>query len=182
MVRNEITADFSGGSRFVETEGLRQWDYGQVLVITGIPELPSYFETHFAGKGDAETITMLGQHGRVDIPNELLEKSGNVVAYIYLHTGDTDGETEYRIFTPVSPRPKPRDVEPDPSQQTVIETIIDALETAEEQMEEALEIVEGAAEIVEKADEAAERANTAAESIERMRFYVEDGYLYQDEV
>lgn len=179
MARNEITADFSGGSRFAETESLWQWDYGQVLIVSGIPDLPSYFETHFASKGDAETITALGQDGRVEIPNQLLEKNAGIVAYIYLHTGSEDGETEYRILIPVQPRQKPGDEQPDPHQQSVIDEAIAALETAEEQMAEALETVEAAAEIVESANKAADRANTAAESIERMRFYVEDGYLIQ---
>lgn len=179
MIRNEITADFSGGKRYTETESLWQWDYGQVLIVTGIEGLPEFFETHFASKGDTETITVLGQGGRVEIPDQLLEKSAGIVAYIYLHTGESDGETEYRILTPVQPRPKPGDEQPDPHQQSVIDEAIAALETAEEQMAAALEIVEDAAEIVESANEAAERANTAAESIERMRFYVEDGYLIQ---
>ena len=90
-----------------------------------------------------------------------------------------DGETEYRILIPVQPRQRPGDEQPEPHQQSVIDEAIAALETAEEQMAEALETVEGAAETVEKADRAAERANTAAEFIERMRFYVEDGYLIQ---
>ena len=46
--RNIITANFSGGGTSATTAPLWQWDYGQVLCITGIEDLPAAFEVHFS--------------------------------------------------------------------------------------------------------------------------------------
>lgn len=101
---NEITAYFKGRSGVAES--VYQYDYGKILVIDGL-DLPSIFEVHFANSGEDTSIMVIGQNNRVAIPDNCIEKTGTVTAYIYLHSGDNDGETEYLIKFGVIRRAKP---------------------------------------------------------------------------
>lgn len=120
---------------------LYQWDYGQVLVPTGV-ELPETYEVHFKVTGSDTTMTILGTADGVLIPDELLTVSGKIVCYIYLHTGADDGETEYKITVPVRARPEPSDYEPTPVQQDVITQTIGALQSAVGHVDEVAENLE----------------------------------------
>ena len=104
--RNIITANFSGGTS-ATTAPLWQWDYGQVLCITGI-DLPAAFEVHFSTNrtGGVSTVAV-GADGQVTIPNELLTIGKNLNAWIYLSDAQGEGETEYSILIPVKARPMP---------------------------------------------------------------------------
>lgn len=105
---NIVTANFSGGKREATTAPLYQWDYGQVLCITGLDALPQTFEVHFATqKNGGVSTTVVGIDGRVDIPNVLLTIGKDIHAWIYLSDSTGDGETEYAITTPVKARPMP---------------------------------------------------------------------------
>lgn len=103
---NEIVAYFKG--RVGVAESVYQYDYGRVLIIDGL-ELPSVFEAHFAMPGDEEAIIVAGQDNRVAIPNACLDKTGVVTMYIYDHSGQNDGETEYVVRFNVIRRAKPMD-------------------------------------------------------------------------
>lgn len=150
---NVITATF-GGMREVTTARLWQWDYGQVLKITGL-NLPTAFEVHFSNSKERGTSkTQIGQDSQVTIPDEYLTSGAYVYAFIYLHEGETDGETEYRITIPVKERPQPTDVEPTPQEQSEITQAIAALNTA----------VEKTAADVTSADVSAQAAAQSAES------------------
>lgn len=150
---NVITAAF-GGMREVTTARLWQWDYGQVLKITGL-NLPTAFEVHFSNSKERGTSkTQIGQDSQVTIPDEYLTSGADVYAFIYLHEGETDGETEYRIKIPVKERPQPTDVEPTPQEQSEITQAIAALNTA----------VEKTAADVTSADASAQAAAESAES------------------
>lgn len=150
---NVITAAF-GGMREVTTARLWQWDYGQVLKITGL-NLPTAFEVHFSNSKERGTSkTQIGQDSQVTIPDEYLTSGAYVYAFIYLHEGETDGETEYRITIPVKERPQPTDVEPTPQEQSEITQAIAALNTA----------VEKTAADVTSADVSAQAAAQSAES------------------
>lgn len=112
MATNIITAAFFGGSKTAKTAALYQWDYGQVLNITGLDTLPDAFEAHFTntlGGGWAKTQigTTADGVGTVTIPDAYLESGQPVYCYIYLHNGETDGETEYMITIPVKARAVP---------------------------------------------------------------------------
>lgn len=113
---------------------LWQWDYGQVLVFTGV-ELPETYEVHFVINGTDSTMTVLGTSEGVVIPDELLAEAGQVICYIYLHTGADDGETEYKITIPVLSRQEPTEYEPTPIQQDVITETIAALNVAKSEWE-----------------------------------------------
>ena len=150
---NIVNVTFNGKTRTV-TDGLFQYDYGQILNFTDL-ELPEEFEIDFT-MADAEPAeTYLGENNQVQIPDKYLQKSGNLKAYIYLHTGDTDGETVYTIVTPVRARPERTDPTPSETQRSRIDTLI-------EQMDEAVETAETSA---ESAQQSADRAEAVVEGI-----------------
>ncbi|MEI3220494.1 MAG: hypothetical protein V8S01_00080 [Dorea sp.] len=91
-------------SRYASTLGVWQYDYGQVLRITG-PELPPAVEVQFSlDEKSGETLSRVGTtvDGVTDvkIPDELLAHSATsdyqIYAYIYL-TDETSGKTKYEI-------------------------------------------------------------------------------------
>lgn len=150
---NIITAVFSD-SRGVYTDTLYRKDYGQILQIQGLP-LPLNFETHFSMNGSiAKQVIGTTENGvgMVEIPDEYLDESGTLTAYIYLHTGTDAGETEYIIKTRVIPRPDVDPSEPTPVQQDVITQAIAVLNNA----------VEITNENAEKADKSAENSEAWA--------------------
>lgn len=106
---------------------LYQWDYGQILMITGIT-LPDAYEVNFAQ--GSETCTVIGTAEGVEIPDEYLQNASDIIAYLYLHTGETDGETVYELTIPVIARPEPSHEEPTPVQQSEITQLVAALNTA----------------------------------------------------
>ena len=87
---NKTIVNFHG--RTAKAASLYQYDYGQWLILQGI-DLPEAYEVHFAAEGQTETITVLGNADGVLIPDELLQTGKRIYAWIYLHTGDDDGET-----------------------------------------------------------------------------------------
>ena len=129
---NITTIKFCGN--IATAPALYQYDYGQRLVFQNI-DLPSVYEVHFANAGDTDTITALGDDDGVIIPDELLLDSGSLYAYIYLHAGNDDGETEYKATIPVLARPKPSETQPTPVQQDIIEQAIAKLTEAVEDYE-----------------------------------------------
>ena len=127
---NILTATFKPGARVCtpDKKGV-QYDYGQVLKIAGL-DLPEAFEVHFANTGDTTTITQIAQNGVVEIPDQFFRSSKQINAYIFLHDGETDGETEYKIMIGVLPRPAISDEEPTPEEQSAITQAIAALQSA----------------------------------------------------
>ena len=108
-------------SRYASTLGVWQYDYGQVLRITG-PELPPAVEVQFSlAEKSGETLSRVGTTvdgvTEVKIPNELLTHSATsdyrIYAYIYL-TDETSGNTKYEITIPVRVRSKPTSPAEDP--------------------------------------------------------------------
>lgn len=168
---NIITAVFTD-SRSVYTDELYRKNYGQLLKIQGLP-LPLNFETHFSMNGDIAK-PMIGTTedgvGTVEIPDEYLEDSGILTAYIYLHAGLDDGETEYVIRTKVIPRPDVDPSEPTPVQQDVITQAIAALDNA-------VEITE---ENAEKSDKSAEDSEAWAVGERKGVPVEEDDETYQN--
>lgn len=124
---NTVTAAFTDGCTYITTLPLYQWDYGQVLQFSGI-ELPFSYQVHFSNEQvSGTTVTVLGDADGVLIPDSLLETGKDVYAFVYLHSGESDGETEYKVVIPVLPRPQPSDVTPTPSEQSIIDQTIAAL-------------------------------------------------------
>lgn len=159
---NVITAAF-GGMREVTTARLWQWDYGQVLKITGL-NLPTAFEVHFSNSKERGTSkTQIGQDSQVTIPDEYLTSGAYVYAFIYLHEGETDGETEYRITIPVKERPQPTDVEPTPQEQSEITQAIAALNSAVEQTSADVTSADASARAAAQSETNAEESASAAQ-------------------
>ena len=125
---NIITANLTGRST-VRTKSAYQFDYGQVLVIEGV-ELPESYQVHFCNEGDDTTVTVVGDATGVSIPDACLEYAKTIYAFIYLHTGESDGETVYEILIPVKQRARPTDVTPTPQQHDALEQALAALDQA----------------------------------------------------
>lgn len=129
---NTLVARF-GGYKTVTTASLWQYDYGQKLKLEGL-SLPEAYEVHFS-KSDVtgSSITQIGTAEGVTIPDELLLSSGPIYVWVYLHNGDSDGETEYKMTIPVSARVRPTNDEPTPVEQSAITEAIAALNVAVEE-------------------------------------------------
>lgn len=127
---NTVIAVFANGGTMTTTQtALWQYDYGQVLIVQGI-QLPTSYEVQFCNAGDSTTITSLGDSDGVVIPDQFLQNGETIYAYIYLHTGPDDGETEYKITIPVMDRAEPTDIQPTPQQESTIGQLVSALNDA----------------------------------------------------
>lgn len=131
---NKSIVTFTRGT-LAQATPLWQYDYGQILEINGL-DLPATYQVHFCNCSDSQTITVLGNADGVLIPDNLLQTGKTVIAYIYLHTGADDGETEYKITIPVRSRPAPSDIPPTPEQQSALDEAIAALNSAVEDVED----------------------------------------------
>ena len=139
-MNNIITAVF-GGRREARTAALFQWDYGIILQFIG-PALPVAYEVHFSASPTGEAAVVIGDEDGVAIPDEYLTKAGILFAWVYLHTGDSDGETRYTVTIPVTARAKPTDYEPTPVEQGVIQQAIAALNAGVKTVEDAVESID----------------------------------------
>lgn len=168
-----ITEIYFGSGKSASGYHLYQYDYGQILRFPDLG-LPEAYEVHFAGDGDAQTITMIGDADGVLIPDQLLQSPGHLKVYIYLHEGEDDGETEYKALIPVIGRPEPSDQEPTPVQQDIITQTIAALnsavDTAEDYAADASQSASDSAASAISAQAWAEAAQESAESIDMSNY------------
>lgn len=154
-----IRAAFSAGDTALTVHGLTQWDYGRKLEITH-PDLPAIVEVHFAAVGAREATVRVveGTVGVAEapIPDELLEQSRPVLAWIYV-VSETSGETMLTVTMPVQTRARPTVAGPVP------EPIADKYTQAVEAMNAAVESAKSGGVVVAKALEAdhATRADNA---------------------
>ena len=129
-MNNIITAQLKKG---VETRTIPIWqyDYGMVLLPVGV-DLPDAYEVHFANDKRGNSVTSIGNANGADIPDSLLLSGKNIYAWVYLHSGEDDGETVYNVYIPVNDRAHPTNATPTPVQQDVITQTIAALNAAVE--------------------------------------------------
>ena len=128
MALNVTTAVIgSGCNTATATPSLAQWDVGQVLKIEGV-DLPAAYQVEFSTEYTRNAIQKIGNADGVAIPNELLQRSAPITAYIVLHEGEDDRETEYWITIHITPRTPPETITPDPEEQSVIDETIAALQ------------------------------------------------------
>lgn len=147
---NIVNAVF-GAMKKARTRALWQYDYGMVLRMRGAP-LPVAYTVHFANQPMSGTAkTRVGGPGGVEIPDEYLLTGAPVYAWVYLHTGEADGETVYMVEIPVNKRPKPTEEPPTPVQQGLIEQAIAALDAGVDRAEDAAQRAEDAADRAEHA-------------------------------
>ena len=119
-----VKALFLTGKNTTSTESLYQWDYGQALEIEA-PDLGSMLcEVHFACQGMSEAIvrpcTLSAGVGNVVIPDDCLEQSSPVTAWIYEKIDASQGRTRGVITIPVIARARPgvvRDIPPETNNQ-----------------------------------------------------------------
>lgn len=123
-----LRVKFVDGSRQTVSDGLTQWDYGQLLCVEGMTEVESA-EIHFACKGKQKALIVETEldSGKViaKIPDELLSEGEEIQAYIYAVTSDS-GKTIYTVVIPVKRREKPEDYS-EPEHQDKLKEIIDKL-------------------------------------------------------
>lgn len=131
-MRTNIVKVTLGRLTTVSKKQLWKEDYGQKIQFIGV-DLPYRYEVDFADSPTGQAITMIGDETGVLVPDELLQNEGNIYAYLYLHTGSDDGETQYTVILPVEQRAERTDIEPTPVQQNIIEQAIVALNDAVEQ-------------------------------------------------
>jgi hypothetical protein len=174
--RNIITANFSGGGTSATTAPLWQWDYGQVLCITGI-DLPAAFEVHFSTNrtGGVSTVAV-GADGQVTIPSVLLTIGKNINAWIYLSDSEGEGETEYSILIPVKARPMPEtyDAEVTGEFDDVVRQVSEYAETAQTAADNAGASATAAAASADSAAASASAAETAKTAAQTAQGKAED--------
>lgn len=133
-----ILRAYCSGKTVIKTSPLYQYDYGQILKLEGVT-LPTSYEVHFSNTPHGNAVTMIGGVDGVEIPDISLTGGSNVYAWLYLHTGEDDGETEIAITIPVIRRAQPTNGTPTPVQQDAITQAIAALNTAVTEAETAIE-------------------------------------------
>ena len=159
---DKITRAIFGGLRSTTTANLWQYDYGQVLLIEGI-ELPDWYEVHFSNQErDGEAKGQIGDANGVTIPDEYLTSGDDIYAFLFLHDGETDGETEYKIHIPVKERPLKVPEEPTPVQQDMITEALAALTVGVNRSETAAANAEESETNAKASEEAADAAMQAA--------------------
>ena len=182
MISNICRANFNGG-RTAQGNNRYQWDYGQILEISGIENLPDPFVAQFSNTPVLGTAkTTVGTGGRVEIPNEYFLSGQNVYCFIVLHTDEDDGRTVYIATIPVTKRPKPIDDPITPTQQSTIDTAIAALQAGVAKAEGFADDAEEQAGIAQNAantaSQAADKAEQSAGQSGYMYFYIdENGHL-----
>lgn len=165
---NIVTATFSEGCTSVTVDiPLYQYDYGQILKFEGL-DLPDAYEVHFSNtssaSGTAKTQIGTAEDG-VNIPDEYLQTGKYLYAYIYLHAGEEDGETEYTVIIPVRKRPAIDPTPVTPQEQSVITQAIAALQSAVAKTEDLSgQAQESANTASQKADEALQSATSAEQA------------------
>lgn len=134
-----IKALFPTGQDAITVSGLYQWDYGQVLEIESVDMGSEIVEVHFACTSMTEAIVRSCNFsngvGKVTIPDDCLEQSTPITAWIYEIEG-TQGKTRKVITLPVIARTRPsiaRDIPAEISNRyteliTEVNEAVDALE------------------------------------------------------
>ena len=124
-MRNNIITANAGDKPYIKTGSVFQYDYGLILQITGIT-LPEEYDVHFGNDSSPSAKTVTGNASGVAVPDEYLRNGEDVHAWLYLHTGNNDGESVLHIQIPVIERAAIDTEEVTPIEHHFVE---DALET-----------------------------------------------------
>lgn len=165
MNNNILTVAF-GPSRTGQTRKAYQYDYGMVLKFPEL-SLPAAYEVHFANKETGvDSVTQIGGTNGVSVPDAMFISGDPIYVWIYLHTGQDDGETVYRALVPVVKRARPSDTTPDPVEQSEIDQAIAALNAAVEQTGECADNAEASSSAAFASEQAAAGSATNAHNSE----------------
>ena len=156
-----ITADFSGGEKTVTTEPLYQWDTGQKLALSGLPQTASDIQVHFANAAMAQAIVkateLVDSLPTCDIPNEFLQfgSAAKARAWVFYKTSNIEGYTVRAALIPITPRKRPNDyVSPeDPDSKGIVDRAIELLENYQSDLDSKLDDSDGAVDTENLADE-----------------------------
>ena len=148
-----------GALRTTTTVPLYKIDEGVILRITGVADLPEYFEADFANRPDGTATRVIGHDGDVTIPNALLQTGLPIWCWIYV-VNETTGRTVYTVKIPVKVRATVDGADPTPEQADIITQAINALNEAGDGAEHAAESAQASAE-------------SAAQSVASIRGYAE---------
>ena len=163
---NIIVATFTDGCTTAVTEAIYEGDYGMILQFAGL-DLPYVYTVNFGNEAVSPLAhSMIGNADGVEIPNQLLTESGHIMAWVFLHTGEDDGETEYAVTIPVLEKMDTQIDDPTPEQESALNQAIAALNAGVDRAETAADSAEQiAADLgdLETAMEAVTEAKNAAE-------------------
>ena len=137
-----------GALRTTTTVPLYKIDEGVILRITGVADLPEYFEADFANRPDGTATRVMGHDGDVTIPNALLQTGLPIWCWIYV-VNDTTGRTVYTVKIPVKIRAVVDGADPTPEQADIITQAINALNTAGDSAQQSASDAQGYAESAE---------------------------------
>lgn len=113
----------------ITTKPLYQYDYGQILKFIDL-NLPASYEVHFSNYEHGDSTTTVATTNEVAIPDIYLQSGRDVYVWLYLHTGNNDGETEYQITIPVTKRATITNETPTPQEVSAVSQAIAALNSA----------------------------------------------------
>lgn len=150
-----------GALRTTTTAPLYKIDEGVILRITGIADLPEYFQADFANRPDGTATRVIGHDGDVTIPDALLQTGLPIWCWIYV-VNETTGRTVYTVKIPVKIRATVDSADPTPEQADIITQAINALNQAGDNAQQSASDAQGYAERAEAAKSTSETA--AAES------------------
>ncbi len=139
-MNGKVTHAVFNGERICETAQLYQYDYGQVLVFDDIT-LPETYEVLFSNNVMENAKTVIGNSEGAAIPDEFLITGKNVLAWIFLHDGENDGETEYVVKIPVRSRSKLSDSEITEEEHSIVSDLIAVVDTLEERIADMEEVI-----------------------------------------
>lgn len=189
-----IEAPFNQRDRRCVVGPLWQYDYGQILKITGI-ELPENYEVHFSNSPHGFSKPVVGNSEGARIPAEYLKSGANVFAWLYVHQGEDDGSTEYQVEIQVRRRAQPSDVILEPEEMTDVANLIGsmnaALESAKEERRKAEEAATSAEEDAEDAESFTKMSESYAvggtgtregEDTDNAKFYYESAKTSEENV
>ena len=157
---NIIKANF-GKETVCRTAPAYQYDYGQLLNFPEL-DLPASFECHFSNSDRGNSVTQIGADNAVTIPDAMFQSGDSIYAWVFLHTGEDDGETEYMAVIPILKRAKPSNDVPTPVQQDAITQAIAALNAAVEQTGQDVTDAAASASAALASEQAAARSETNA--------------------
>lgn len=140
---NILRVSFCGKQQITTAKSLYQYDYGQVLKFVDL-NLPAAYEVHFSNYEHGESTTVLATSNEVTIPDMYFTSGKDIYVWVYLHAGNSDGETEYQVNIPIIKRASISDEEPTIEEASVINQTIAALNAAVTESREGVQTVQRA--------------------------------------
>lgn len=131
------------GKQQITAKSLYQYDYGQVLKFVDL-NLPAAYEVHFSNYEHGESTTVLATSNEVTIPDMYFTSGKDIYVWVYLHAGNSDGETKYQVNIPIIKRASISDEEPTVEEASVINQTIAALNAAVTESREGVQTVQRA--------------------------------------